>query len=322
MITCNQGIEPSRLDREAHAWVTLLVSGEANVRDAEAVRQWREQSPAHEAAYAAAIGRWRDFGLVGPKVRARADLPVWTPPLISRRAVLGGAGALVASVVGYAFVRPPLELWPSLSELTADYRTATGEQRSIVLAGDISVRMNSQTSIAVPSSGGDGDHVRLIAGEAAFDRTSQRTLEVLAGDGRTIAHQARFDVRNVGSTVCVTCFDGDLRVEIAEQVATVGTNRQVSYDARGLQPAVAVDPGEAKAWQDGFLIFHLTPLTDVIAEINRYRPGKVILMNPSLGRNPVNGRFSIRRIDEVLTWIEYAFDAKPHALPGGILLLS
>ena len=85
---------------------------------------------------------------------------------------------------------------------------------------------------------------------------------------------------------------------------------------------VHADAVEAEAWHDGVLIFHFTPLSEVIAEINRYRPGKVILMNASLGQNPVSGRFSIRRMDEVVVWIEYAFGAKPHALPGGILLLS
>jgi len=318
----DQNNEAELLDREAHRWVTQIVSGEARVVDAEAIRQWCYRSPAHEAAFAAAIKQWRDFGLVGYKLRARPDLRVWTPPLVSRRALLGGAGVLAAGVAGYAAVRPPLGLWPSLSELTADYRTATGEQRRILLGDDVSVQMNSQTSIAISSPGHDRDQVRLIAGEAAFATTSRKTLEVLAGDGGMVANEARFDVRNVGSIVCVTCFDGELRVEFASRVATIGAKQQVRYDAGGLQSAVTIDPVEAAAWHDGFLIFHLTPLSEVIAEINRYRPGKVILMNPSLGKNPVNGRFSIRRMDEVLVWIEYAFGAEPHALPGGVLLLT
>ena len=313
---------PDVLDREAHRWVTQLVSGEASTTDADAIKRWRNQSPAHEAAFIAAIRQWRDFGVAGQRLRGRPDLPVWKPRVVSRRAVLGGAGTLAAGIAGYAAVRPPLGLWPSLTELTADYRTATGEQRHIVLADNISVRMNSQTSIAVSAPREGRDQVKLIAGEAAFAATSERELEVLAGDGRTFARQARFDVRNIGSTVCVTCFEGDLRVEVAAGSATIGAKQQIRYDGSGLQPASSIDPIEAAAWHDGLLIFHLAPLSEVIAEINRYRPGRVILMNASLAQNPVNGRFSVRRVDEVLTWIEIAFGAKPHALPGGILLLS
>jgi transmembrane sensor len=322
MTTRNQDDKRDALDREAHRWVTQIVSGEASTADADALKLWCSQSPSHEAAFAAAVRQWRDFGLVAQKVRARQDLPAWHPPPVSRRAVLGGVGSLAAMAVGYGAVWPPLGLWPSLTELTADYRTATGEQRNITPADRVSIQMNSQTSITIPSSSKDRDQIRLIAGEAAFSTTSERALEVLAANGRTFAKRARFDVRNIDSMVCVTCFDGELRVEFAGHVATIGAKQQVQYDTRGLQPALMIDPVNASAWHDGVLVFHLTPLSEVIAEINRYRPGKVILMNASLGQNPVNGRFSIGRMDEVLVWIEYAFGAKPHALPGGIVLLS
>jgi transmembrane sensor len=313
---------PDALDREAHSWVTHLISGEANVTDADAIRRWRNQSPAHEAAFVAAIRQWQDFGFVGQKLRTRQDLPVWTPPVVNRRAIVGGVGALAAAAAGYATVRPPFGLWPSLSELAADYRTTTGEQRHIVLGDNVAVQMNSQTSIAIRPAAGDRDRVNLITGEASFTTTSQREFEVLAGDGRALAVRARFDVRNIGSTVCVTCYDGDLHVEFGAHATTIRSRQQIHYDANGLQPAITIDPAEAGAWHDGVLVFHFTPLSSVIAEINRYRPGRVILMNAPLAQSPVNGRFSIGRMDEVLVWIEYAFGAKPHVLPGGILLLS
>jgi transmembrane sensor len=310
------------LDREAHRWVAQLVSGEASTSDADAITRWRNQSPAHEAAFVAATRQWQLFGLAGQSLRSRPDLAVWKPPVVSRRAVLGGLGALAAATVGYAVVQPPLGLWPSFTELTADYRTATGEQRDIIVADNISVRMNSQTSITIPASQEGRDQVELIAGEAAFTSTSDRELEVLAADGRTFARQARFDVRNIGSTVCVTCFEGDLRIEVGARAAAIGSKQQIRYDARGIQPANTIDPTEAAAWHDGHLVFHFTPLSEVIAEINRFRPGRVILMNASVALSPVNGRFSVRRVDEVLRWIEIAFGVRPRALPGGILLLS
>src|SRR5262249_17400968 len=84
------------LEQEAHRFVARLVSGEARTGDAEAIRQWRRRSPSHEAAFAEAVKQWRDFGLVGDRLRRRVDLPDWTPPLVSRRAVLGGVGLLAA----------------------------------------------------------------------------------------------------------------------------------------------------------------------------------------------------------------------------------
>lgn len=315
--------EIESLERESHRWVTQLISGEATVADAEALKQWRAQSPRHEAAFVAATRMWKDFG---PALKESAE-PTWPVPQrrMSRRTMLGGAGAFATAAVGYALVSPPLGLWPSLGELGADYRTAIGEQRHLTLAGDVEVRMNSQTSIAVPTAAGEIDRITVIAGEASFAMppNAVRPLIVRAGDGRTLATRARFAVRNLDAAVCVTCLDGEIQVEQGAQATRVEAGRQLRYDRRdGLGPVVAIDPAEAMAWQEGILVFRLTPLAEVIVEINRYRPGKVILLNRELASKPVNGRFRIQRIDEVLVWIEQAFGARPRSLPGGVVVLS
>jgi transmembrane sensor len=316
--------ETEVLEQEARYWVTRLVSGDATTLDAEALKGWCAQSPAHRAAFIAATRLWKDLGPAGRDLLSQGDLPAWSPPNVTRRMFLGAGGALAATAAGYAIVKPPLDLWPSLNELAADYRTATGEQRHITVAGDVSVRMNTQTSIAVSSPADATDRITLIAGEASFTTAPEmrKPLIVLAGNGRAIARKAQFDVRNVGATVCVTCFDGEVRVEQAGRTVSIGPKQEVRYDADNMGAAVAIDPGETAAWQDGFLVFRFTPLSDAVAEINRYRPGKVVLMNQALGPNLVNGRFRIQKIDDVLVWIERAFGATARSLPGGIVLLS
>jgi transmembrane sensor len=184
--------------------------------------------------------------------------------------------------------------------------------------------MNTQTSNVIPSAQKNADEIRLIAGEASFTipPEARTSLVVRAAGGRAVANWARFDVRHIAGTVCVTCFEGEVRVEQGTQFASIGAKRQIRYDGAGMQAAVAVDPADAAAWQDGILIFRFTPLSEVVAEINRYRPGKVILINAALGSNPVNGRFRIQRIDDVLVWIEQALGIRARSLPGGIRLLG
>jgi transmembrane sensor len=313
------------LKRDARRLFAELVSGDATPADFEAAARWRRQSPAHEAAFTEATRLWQD---IGPATRAlimEQGPLVWPPRQTSRRAILGGAvGAFAAATAVYAAVDPPLGLWPSFEELRADYRTATGEQRVLTLADDVSVQMNTQTSIAVAAANTNTDQLTLIAGEASFAMPSKsaKSLAVVAEAGRTTAAQARFDISNIGDSVCVTCFDGEIRVEQGAQVATVGASRQLRYDRYGLGETVTINPTEASAWQNGILIFRDAPLSYVVTEINRYRQGRVILLNAALGRKDVNGRFKIQRIDEVLAWIEEVLGAKSRSLPGGIVLLS
>jgi transmembrane sensor len=69
-------------------------------------------------------------------------------------------------------------------------------------------------------------------------------------------------------------------------------------------------------------VFRATPVAEVVEEINRYRPGRIILINAALGRKPVTGRFRIDKMDEILSRLELAVSARIQTLPGGIVLLS
>ncbi|WP_245258342.1 FecR family protein [Rhodopseudomonas palustris] len=310
---------------DARRLITHLLSGEAKRSDFDAADLWRRQSPAHEREFAEAARLWRNLGAAGRDLVAQEGVPVWPSPAapMSRRAMLVGGGALAAAAASAAVVMPPLGLWPSLDELRADYRTATGEQRRLMLPGDVAVRMNTQTAISVPVSHGDLDQITLIAGEASFEVPAQaaRALVVAADSGLTIGSVARFDIRNFGNSVCVTCSQGKVRVESGPHVATLGANQQLRYDRAGLGQTVSVNPNDAAAWLDGVLIFRDTPLADVIAELNRYRPGKIVLMRSALANRTVNGRFRVDRIDDVLTWLAQAYGARTRSLPGGVMLV-
>jgi transmembrane sensor len=320
----------AQLKRDARRWIEQLVSGDATAADFEAAQRWRRCSPDHEMAFTEATRLWQNFGPAARELLAAEGPPAWPRPhlrsrhsVMSRRAMLGAAGASVAAAAAYAIIDPRLGFWESLSALRADYRTATGQQQNLTLADNISVRMNTQTSITIPTSD-ENDKIRLIAGQAAFAVPPQSTkpLVVLADAGRTIAKAARFEVRNTDASVCVTCFEGEVRVEQEQQSRTMGMNEMVRYDRNGIGEVASINPAEALAWQHGVLIFRSTPLPDVIAEINRYRPGRVILLNSALKSKTISGRFEVARIDEVLVWIGGVVGAKTRSLPGGVALLS
>ncbi|OYU87668.1 MAG: iron dicitrate transport regulator FecR [Bradyrhizobiaceae bacterium PARB1] len=317
--------EADVLKRDARRWVRQLVSGDATTVDAEALRRWRQISPAHDAAYAEAVHLWRTLGSGGRVFIETHGAPKWSGPRVemTRRAAFIGGGALAASIAAYAVMKPPLDLWPSFDELRADYRTATGEQRRIDVA-DVTVRLNTQTSISIAPDTGETPSLRLISGQASFAMPAHasRRLIVLAGDGRMIAEMARFDVRQLASSTYLTCVEGAVEVTAGGRSGKVAAGQQVTYNGDGLRPITSVDPREVTSWQDGFIVFRTTPLSDAVAEINRYRPGRVMVLNAALGQKTISGRFRTERTDEILGWIEKATGARSRALPGGIILLS
>lgn len=313
--------ELTPLDREAHAWVRRLTSGEATTSDADALRAWCARSDAHAAAFSSASRLWRAAGpasqLLQDEKTAHAAIASRRTAKLGRRAFIGGA--IAASAGGFMLAKPPLDLWPSYSELQADFRTGTGEQRMISVADGVAVEMNARTSLSVAA-----DVVRLIAGEASFlpadDRP--REFEVVAGNGKTSTTNARFDIRHAGAHTRVTCFEREVRIAHPDGNLVLGPRQQVTYGAEAIAQAVSIDPVVVSAWQRGLMIFDMTPLGEVIDELNRYRSGHIVLLNKSLAKNPVNGRFRIDRPDDALVQIELAFGVRRRMLPGGIVLLG
>ena len=328
--------------REAQAWVVRLASGHANARDGLAFQQWCRQSPAHARAFAQARSTWNQMqpaaqAMVQGQRRGRAarlaDLP--RPPRLGRRAFLGGA---VAAATAYVLVRPPWEMWPSVEQWSADYRTAVGEQRSLTLAGDVQVRMNTRTVINLAQL---ARGMELVSGEAQVDMAAHVAatsafvqaasaeagavgFTVRAGAGSIVARDrdARFNVRYTGSQVCVTCLDGRLEVmHAASAPVSMAAGQQLDYGVDGADAPRAADLQQVSAWSRGMLVFNKVPLAEVIDEINRYRRGRIVLMSETLGGSLVQASFALDRLDEAPGLIRDVYGATITELPGGVMLL-
>lgn len=328
-----QGLAPEldEVRREAVIWVQRLASGQATAADAVAIKRWRALSPRHAQAFAEASKAWSDVASAGRDLQdgrsATETLAHLRRQSINRRMFLGG-GLATAAAVAYGVIHPPLDLWPSLSQLRADYRTTTGEQRDITLAGNVAVRMNTQTSLALRAAEGQQDRVELVSGEASFGlpASSGRVLSVFAADGRTRATSARFDIRNLtrggDPAVCVTCFDGGVQVEYSGRTAVLGAGQQLQYGSHALGKVAAIDVEAASNWSRGIVVFRNTPLPEAIDEINRYRPGRIVLINSALSGKQISGRFRIDQMNNILARLEQAVDARIRILPGGLALIS
>ena len=312
---------------EAIDWMLRLKPGTATTDDVAAFKAWCRQDPANAKAFAEVRGLWDAVGPAGEtlfdpsalqKLAAARHAPSrW----FGRRAFLTGSVAASAAAASYAMIYPPLHLWPSLSELSADYRTATGEQRQIALANDIAIEMNTQTSIGLRPVADDLQRIELLGGEGMV-RTGGRALEVMAGAGNARAANAIFNIRRDGDKVSVTCLEGEVRVACLSSYVSLTSQRQVSYSLAGLGRVAKTDAAAVTSWREGFLVFHDVRLADVITEINRYRPGRIVVINETLGQRPVNGRFYLARLDEVVEKFQNAFGARVTSLPGGVVILS
>lgn len=311
--------------REAQQWVVRLASHKADTDDAQAFRRWCARSPEHASAFVQARAVWQDLRPAAQRVqRAEAALATQRGAgRFGRRAFLGAA---LAGTAAWLVVRPPLGMWPAVTELAADLRTGTGEQREWVTAEGVVVQLNTRTRMDLRGAEGGVARLELLEGEAEI-RTdldaAAPAVQVRAGDGLISAERARFNVRFIDGEVCVTCLAGRVDVRRGEAGSTsVDVDRQLVY--AGAQPGVArrADAAAVSAWRRRQLVFDQTPLADVVAEVNRYRPGRLILTDAAVGRKRVQASFSIDRLDDVIALVRDVYRLDVTSLPGGIVLLG
>ncbi|MBO4222299.1 FecR domain-containing protein [Bradyrhizobium neotropicale] len=303
------------IKQEAQQWLVLLTSGRATVADAAALKRWCERSELHAEAFAEANLLWDNIAPASRRPR-RA--------VLNRRTILAAAGAsAAAAALGYFVVKPPLDLWPSASELRADLRTATGERRRIALQSGASIDLNTRTSLNMPHAAGEGP-LELVSGEVAIvtSKSLDAPLTIMAAGGRIRAVDAHFNVRCEGVRATVTCERGSVAIDYSGNSVTLYEGRQIAYAQGALEPVVAADVGAVLAWREGQLVFRQTPLSEVIGEVNRYRPGHIMLMNEALGRRRVDARLTLDRIDDLIALIQDVYGARITQLPGGVVVVS
>ncbi|MGE8672574.1 MAG: FecR family protein [Achromobacter kerstersii] len=300
--------------REARAWLLALTSGRATEDDAQAFRSWLGADARHQAAFAEQKQLWQN---VGPAIQNVVAERKRKPVVTGRRAFLGGA--LAASATYLAF-KPPLGLWPGVDTLGADYRTAAGEQRRVSLGNALDVDMNTLTRINVGSDA-HGAVIELADGEAEI-RSGSTPAVVVAGKGRITARDATFNLRYIDGEARLCCLSGALRLVHAQGVFDVVANRELRYDDARVMPPVQVDPDVVTAWRQGWLVFNQQPLAQVVDELNRYRRGRLVLMNEQLGKRLVQARFSLAQVADAERLIRDAYGARVTHLPAGVVLLS
>lgn len=315
---------------EAYGWIVRFMAGGMTPADTAEMKAWYRQSPEHQAAYAEARRVWQSLGPIVSEslhrplegqggARATPSRPI-AASLPSRRLFVGGALAASAACL---MVRPPLDLWPSYTDLMADYRTGAGERRQIALGDSVMLDLNTRSSITVRTQTAEATRIELFSGEAAISNSRDAPpLTVLAGSGRIFATDAELNVRCDGPRVTVSCLKGQLDIARGGQTTPLAARQQVAYSGEQTGSVSGIDPQAVTAWQHGVLTFDATPVEQVIAEVNRYRPGRIILMNGDIGRRLLNARIKVAETDKIIVQIVHIFGAKARELPGGVVILS
>jgi transmembrane sensor len=188
----------------------------------------------------------------------------------------------------------------------ADYATGSGETRDALLADGSHVWLNALSAVDVRFDAVQR-LLQLRFGEVLIDtaKDALRPFLVDTGHGRLQALGTRFSVLHGEHHTQLNVFEGRVQVTALDQhVRIIETGQQVSFTANGFNPTLPASPAR-EAWSRGVLLADNLPLGQLIAELNRYRPGH-LGCDPAVAHLPVMGSFPLQDSDHALGLLQAA----------------
>jgi len=268
--------------------------------DQRAFDIWLEASLAHRIAYLRLEAVWQDAdrltvlrprskGWVGPAVRG------FGPVLARLTALLVIAVAIGAGAYFY---------FAQTAERT--YATAIGERKIVKLADGSRIELNTDTLLRI-SSGAKGRRVSLVKGEAFFTIAHDAAVPFVvdAGHYRVVDLGTQFSVKRDGGKLNVDLVEGRARFESSERgnakqrsiILVPGDTVVATADSLSLKRKSTDSMADSLGWRRGMLVFHHTPLAEVVAEFNRYNTQKIAIADPSIADRTITATLPTNDIE-------------------------
>ena len=326
---------PNTAEAQAYQWLAKLDADETSAEDMAAFKQWINQSEQHRVEFENILTFWNELNVltqvITPREKARQLAAAKKEPLSNwsrfrHRYTIGGM--VLASLLVVFIILAPWQA-PVL------YSTAIGEQRTVTLPDNTKVLLNTNSEIEVQYQE-QRRGINLKRGEAYFEvfHNPDRPFEVYVDDKL---------VRAVGTAFAVHIRDKDVEVVVTEGAVEIGSTarmgRQNQVDSALVpgyktQPAmviteagnqavfdrIAANNGESEvrlepveqieqklSWQQGMLIFEHEPLANVVEEVSRYTPLKIVILERKVRELEIGGIFKIGNTESLFEALRDGF---------------
>lgn len=304
MITMQAATPPAKIIAEAADWLVKLKDKPLTASEKSQLKQWCAQSADHQRAWQAAQQLNQSFEQVPEKL----GLSVLSRKQAQRRNLIKAISALLVIPTGswLVYQHSPISSW------TADYQTATGELREVMLADGSQLILNTRSAVNVWFDENQR-LIELLEGEIQITTVSDlaRPLSVRTEHGQIWALGTIFTVRldSDYSQVAVQQDAVEIHTAATDKVQRITAGQQSRFSEVEIEPARISQPTTATAWTRQQLIVDNQPLAEVIAELSRYRKGW-LRCDPAVAQLRLSGVFQLTDTNIALSNIAHTLPVK------------
>jgi transmembrane sensor len=205
----------------------------------------------------------------------------------------------------------------------AEHSTKAGERKIITSADGSTIEMNTASALSVDFSETQRT-ITLHSGEAYFEveKDPKRPFIVLAGDVEVRVLGTAFSVERLDSKVDVLVSESSVQVFAPNEESTVvSAGKGVVFTDGRFGALQSIEAKTAMSWRNDRLIFVDLPFDQAAAELDRYLPGTIMMMDEAFEDMRVSGSFSIADPSSVLDMFEQTFPIRVVRLGNFLTLL-
>ncbi|KHN51968.1 FecR family protein [Pectobacterium fontis] len=317
---------PPEIQQQAARWAIRLAEAPLDDEQELTFQHWLAQDARHRHALEQAGRLWHGLGALSAEQQrvlqkqGQQPHPVVALPVkrVNRATQWKIAALLLLGVsIGTTWLSDGILL------LRSDYHT-THQVRQVTLPDGSQVDMDAGSAIALAYSSQER-RVTLLQGTAWFTVAPTRAQEkrpflVEAASGTTRALGTQFIVQNTSQATSVGVVEHSVQVTANGQTLRLDEQQGARYTEQGMTRLPGWNSRERGDWRRGLLIFDQQPLAIVIARINQYRSGTIVIPSTTLRQRQVSGIFSLNELDGALQTIATELGAKTVSLPGVTVL--
>jgi len=323
---------------QAAGWAMRLQNGPLGSSEKDAFDQWRAADPRHDSTFRLAGQSWTDLASMKSETDYQDLLGL---PTVRERVVAGWAGWRPVPVAAVAFlavlIGSGVFLLRGWSRGTSVYATQIAQIETVNLSDGTIVTLGGHSRIQVTFTG-NARRVGLVRGEALFevqkDAARPFFVGVLGATVRVVG--TKFDVRRGKDQLRIAVLEGvvEVRPPVPQEPASPTSEALQEHVLRPGQQMVAnteewnevsvtrVDPDAVATWRTGRLFHEGAPLSEVVADANRYYHGHIRIVGEKLGAMRVTTSFRVAQIDQMIETLTVALPLTAERVANGDIVLT
>jgi transmembrane sensor len=286
----------SEIQSTAANWFARVLSGDATAGELGQLEAWLEADARHRGAFVRTQAMWAflDPSVETPTEQAPAfeealERPAGQGRHYHRRALLGGAVAIAASIAAFHF------LPDALFAEHQSFVTSRGETKASTLSDGSQIVLDGGSHVETVMKRHER-RVRLVSGEGWFHVAKDKSRPfVVAVNGVTVTAVGTAFSVGKSDRILVVVSDGVVQIASSDGEAVPVHRNQTALIVGNTIRVTTLDEEDVRrrlAWREGYIAFDGETLAQAVASFNRFNAEQLIIADTALGNRRVAGWFS------------------------------